>query len=138
MLLSLMIVNHAGSLLFHRDFSDKMPSLTANERLRQAGFFHGMSAFAQTISPYTDKGGIVELQADGFRLERFQTRTGMQFIVLCDVRHPPLSGFLHKVHQLYADYVLKNPFHTMDMPIRCSKFELHLEQAVSIANKMTV
>lgn len=30
-----------------------------------------------------------------------------------------LDVFLRKVYELYADYVLKNPFYSLEMPIRC-------------------
>ena len=30
---------------------------------------------------------------------------------------------LKKVYELYADYVMKNPFYSLEMPIRSEKFE---------------
>jgi trafficking protein particle complex subunit 4 len=30
---------------------------------------------------------------------------------------------LRKLYELYADYALKNPFYSIDMPIRCEKFD---------------
>jgi hypothetical protein len=49
-----------------------------------------------------------------------------------------LDIFLRKVYELYADYVLKNPFYSLDMPIRfalrrslmsrCELFDVHLNE----------
>jgi hypothetical protein len=42
----------------------------------------------------------------------------MQFIVTADIKHGPLDAFLRRAYQVYADYALKNPFYSVDMPIR--------------------
>ncbi len=38
-----------------------------------------------------------------------------------------VPGFLRKVYEFYSDYVLKNPFYEIDMPIRIKLFESHVE-----------
>lgn len=43
-----------------------------------------------------------------------------------------LDAFLATTYQLFADYVLKNPFYDLEQPIHgCEKFQTHLEQAIS-------
>lgn len=37
-----------------------------------------------------------------------------------------LELLLKAIHALYADYVLKNPFYELDMPIKCDKFDERL------------
>ena len=37
-----------------------------------------------------------------------------------------------RVYSLYADYVLKNPFYELDMPIRCELFDLQLTSEVTL------
>ena len=34
------------------------------------------------------------------------------------------------MYELYADYVLKNPFYEIEMPIRCELFDYHLAAAI--------
>ena len=43
---------------------------------------------------------------------------GLKFIVLADHRQSKVEELLHKIYELYADYVLKNPFYSLDMPIK--------------------
>lgn len=43
--------------------------------------------------------------------------------------HPPRPS-THSVYPLYADYVLKNPFYEVEMPIRCELFDANLATAV--------
>ena len=33
---------------------------------------------------------------------------------------------MKKVYELYADYVLKNPFYQLEMPVRCEAFDRNL------------
>jgi len=41
------------------------------------------------------------------------------------------TDFLKRhLYELYADYVLKNPFYELDMPIRCELWETMLQRAV--------
>ena len=39
-----------------------------------------------------------------------------------------LDAVLREVYVLYSDYVLKNPFYEMDMPINCERFTQKLEK----------
>lgn len=48
---------------------------------------------------------------------------GVKFLLTADPLHPNCHAVLKKIYILYADYVMKNPFHTMEMPIRCELFD---------------
>ena len=43
---------------------------------------------------------------------------GVKFIVVADSKQQKVEELLRKIYELYADYVLKNPFYSLDMPIR--------------------
>ena len=64
--------------------------------------------------------GIELLETENFRLNCFQTLTGVKFIVISDFTHPSSTkvAFLKQLYEVYADYALKNPFYSLDMPIR--------------------
>lgn len=38
-----------------------------------------------------------------------------------------MDQFLRKIYELYSDYVLKNPFYSLEMPIRCELFDANLQ-----------
>ncbi len=44
--------------------------------------------------------------------------TGVSFFVLADPTHSNIDALMKKLYELYADYVLKNPFYALDMPIQ--------------------
>lgn len=37
---------------------------------------------------------------------------------------------MKQVYKLYTDYVMKNPFYELEMPIRCDLFDEHLKKLV--------
>jgi len=47
-----------------------------------------------------------------------------------DPRQQGVDQLLDKVYELYADYALKNPFYSLEMPIRADLFDSHLQTAV--------
>ncbi|KAL7283669.1 hypothetical protein ACG7TL_003105 [Trametes sanguinea] len=44
--------------------------------------------------------------------------TGTKFVLLTSLVEPTADSMLQKVYEIYADAVMKNPFHTPEMPIR--------------------
>ncbi|KAJ8439233.1 hypothetical protein Cgig2_030168 [Carnegiea gigantea] len=55
---------------------------------------------------------------------------GTKFFVVCEPGTPHMENLLKHIYELYTDYVLKNPFYEMEMPIRCELFDINLAQAV--------
>ncbi|KAB2031600.1 hypothetical protein ES319_D05G315600v1 [Gossypium barbadense] len=42
---------------------------------------------------------------------------GTKFFVVCEPRTQHMKALLKVVYELYTNYVLKNPFYEMEMPI---------------------
>lgn len=40
-----------------------------------------------------------------------------------------------RVYDLYTDYVLKNPFYEVEMPVRCELFDVNLFQTIGAVHK---
>lgn len=60
----------------------------------------------------------------------------MKFIVVvANSMTQNLGSFLRKIYELYADYALKNPFYSIDMPIRAEKFEEALKEQLEKQEK---
>ena len=63
MLLSLYIVNRAGTLVFHRNLNPSLPKLSSNEYLRVGSTFHSLHELAKQAAPI-QSGGILKLEAN--------------------------------------------------------------------------
>jgi hypothetical protein len=116
-------------LVFNKNLSSGAPSLSTNDCLRLGSTFHGLHAIATQIAPVSS-GGIESLETDTFILYCFQTLTGVKFVITATPGTPDLESLLRGIYDLYVDYVLKNPFFEIDMPIRCDLFNKNLDKMV--------
>lgn len=86
-----------------------------------------------------NSSGIEVIETDGFRLQCFQTHTGSllafvlhfddlgtKFLLITEPRQPNVDTVLRRIYEYYADYVMKNPFYQLEMPIRCEEFDRNL------------
>ena len=46
----------------------------------------------------------------------------MKFFVVVEPGAQGMDSLLKNIYDLYVDYVLKNPFYEVEMPIRCELF----------------
>jgi len=84
-------------------------------------------------SPFTHRAsGLEVLETSHFRMQCFQTLTGIKFLLFTEPQQPNIDTMIKKIYELYADYVMKNPFYTVEMPIRCEKFDRGLDGFVKI------
>ena len=74
------------------------------------------------------------LETEYFDLHCMQTLTGTKFFVTASPKTSGLEQLLNTVYELYSDYVMKNPFYELEMPVRCELFENNLAYAVRAMN----
>ena len=68
--------------------------------------------------------GIVSIDTRDFRLVCYPTYTGLKFVVVGGVGMVGVERVLNGVYGLYGDYVLKNAWYEVEMPIRCEQFDV--------------
>lgn len=79
------------------------------------------------------------IEADTFKLYCFAAPTGTKFFMLSDTQQQNLDQLSKAIYELYADYVMKNPFYEVEMPIHCDLFVSNLEKKMDeINNKKTI
>lgn len=136
---ALLVINKAGGLIYNRDFHADLSKLSSNDLLILAGTFHGVHAITRSLLPQplrpqqtpgnfpTRPSGLEVLESSLFRLTCFQTVTGVKFLLFTEPAQPNVDVVMRRVYELYADFVMKNPFYTVEMPIRCQKFDQGLD-----------
>ncbi|XP_003388300.1 PREDICTED: trafficking protein particle complex subunit 4-like [Amphimedon queenslandica] len=97
-----------------------------NERIMLMSMLHSIYAISVRLSPEEGSKGIQCLEAQHYNINCTQTRTGVKFIVVAGKSQPKVPELLRKIYELYSDYVLKNPFYSLDMPIKCELFTANL------------
>ncbi|KAH8676331.1 cis-golgi transport protein particle complex subunit [Xylariales sp. PMI_506] len=157
-ILALIIINKAGGLIYNRTFAEGLNQLNTNDYLVLAGTFHGVHAITTRLSPLrglhqpaTAAGnrpeppsGLEVLESENFRLQCFNTMTGIKFLLFTDQAGVgggvatgggfETGGPMRRVYELYADYVMKNPFYQLEMPVRCETFDRKLNSYIREIN----
>jgi trafficking protein particle complex subunit 4 len=136
---ALLIINKAGGLIYNRTFAPGLQPLTGNDYLILAGTFHGIHAISRQINPAPPSiphnvplpptqrrpptTGIESLESSQFRLTCFQTPTGVKFLLFTSPEQPNAETVVRRCYELFGDFVMKNPFYSLEMPVRVEKFE---------------
>ncbi|KAG8743899.1 hypothetical protein FRC10_011189 [Ceratobasidium sp. 414] len=148
---SLWIINKAGGLVYQREFagvsfdlfvitpnsssalsSEGLAKLTSNEYLVLAGTLHGIHAITSRLSPINGpSAGAHVIESESFKIsilltstgKLFSPWTGTKFVLLTSLAEFGSPSLLARVYEAYADAVMKNPFHTPEMPIRSAGFD---------------
>ncbi|KAI0934771.1 hypothetical protein AcV5_006509 [Taiwanofungus camphoratus] len=105
---------------------DGLPHLTSNEYLVLAGTLHGIHAITSRLSPIGTSSGAQVISGETFKMTILLTATGTKFVLLTSLVEPTADSVLQKVYEAYADAVMKNPFHTPEMPIRNEGFDTRI------------
>lgn len=114
------------------------PTLNTNEKIILSSMFHSMHAIAAQLSPVTRSSGIVSMDTDSYRLHCYQSMTGVKFVVVSGHDNGLLEPLLQKLYELYADFACKNPFYSLDMPVRCELFDQSLKALLEKLEKTNV
>ena len=70
--------------------------------------------------------GLEVLETENFRMQCFNTLTGTKFLLFTDTTQVNVDVTIRRIYDLYSDYVMKNPFYQLEMPIRCDIFDRKL------------
>lgn len=105
-------------------------------------------------NPDSNKSGLQSIETDFFNLYVFQTLTGIKFIIITSpnpVVHNlqpidslgtsskgeltkqcnTVSDIYKQLYILYSDYVMKDPFYSLDMPIKSLLFDMKINELIS-------
>ncbi|KAH7923474.1 TRAPP complex subunit Trs23 [Leucogyrophana mollusca] len=126
----LWVINKAGGLVYQRNFADGLAQLTSNEYLVMAGTLHGIHAITSRLSPTGSSSGAQVIEGESFKMTILLTATGTKFVLLTSLAETVAEPVLQKVYEAYADAVMKNPFHTPEMPIRSEGFDTRITALV--------
>ncbi|KAJ9594426.1 hypothetical protein L9F63_014151 [Diploptera punctata] len=121
--------------LFPLNLKFERSKMTTNEKIFLASMFYPLFAIASQLSPEPKSSGIEIMEADTFKLHCFQTLTGVKFMIVSEPNQVGMEILLKRIYELYADYALKNPFYSLEMPIRCELFDTNLQSLLEQIEK---
>ncbi|KAJ3220377.1 hypothetical protein HDU67_000044 [Dinochytrium kinnereticum] len=136
MLHSFYIINKAGGLIYQKDYTDGVSKLTSNEYLVLAGTVHSIHVITSKISPVPGSSGFeVSKRPRNLKPQlMIDFHAGTKFLLITDPSQQSVDGYMRRIYEIYADYVMKNPFYTPEMPIRAELFDLQMLKLVKQIN----
>lgn len=117
---------------------DSAQPLRSNVNSKTAGGPTSATAAGQSRAPdeipQPAASGIESLQTGRFLLSCYQTPTGVKFLLFSEPAEERIKvdSLLRRCYELYVDYALRNPFYSLEMPIRCEKFERAIQGWVGV------
>mmetsp|Transcript_6352 Transcript_6352/g.16237 ORF Transcript_6352/g.16237 Transcript_6352/m.16237 type:complete len:140 (+) Transcript_6352:110-529(+) len=130
-ILSLYINNKSGGLIYQRNFSPRAAELRDNDQMMVSSTFNSITLILQELCPTKGSRPMRVLEASAFTLATHDTLTGLKLFMLAEPGTQGLDLLLRHIFGLYCDYVLKNPFYELDMPIHCEKFDERLTKLIA-------
>lgn len=150
---SIYLISRSGSLLYQKDFpvnGSPLMKLNSNDYLVIASTLHGVHAIASKltapeaatnwqhskVATNSNKFGLQSITTERFRMSVLQTVSGLKIIVITspNLDDSAVRTLQNRVYDYYTDYVLKNPFYRLEMPIRLRSFEDKVLYAVTSYN----
>jgi trafficking protein particle complex subunit 4 len=62
----------------------------------------------------------------------FSFLAGTKFVLITSLADTTGDAALQRIYESYADFVMKNPFHTPEMPIRTEKFDIKVAEIIKV------
>ncbi|KAG6003220.1 hypothetical protein E4U21_002252 [Claviceps maximensis] len=148
---ALIIINKAGGLVYNKTFHENgLKKISTNDLLVLAGTFHGVHAITSKLNPIKPvtpplgpngvvnraepSSGLEVLETENFRMQCFNTMTGTKFLLFTDSTQVNVDVTIRRIYDLYSDFVMKNPFYSLEMPIRCDMFDRKLQSYIREIN----
>jgi hypothetical protein len=78
--------------------------------------------------------GLEVLESENFRMQCFTTLTGIKFLLFTDTTQTNIDLIMKRIYDMYTDYVMKNPFYQLEMPVRCDMFDRKLSSYIREIN----
>jgi hypothetical protein len=124
--------------------ANEVPSTqnSTNNQLLSSGKF---------LDSNSNRSGLQSIETDLFNLYIFQSLTGIKFIIITssnpvvqqidtpekfkagelNLQYELVQDIFKKLYSIYSDYVMKDPFYSIDMPIKSQLFETKVIELVS-------
>ncbi|CAF1063731.1 unnamed protein product [Adineta steineri] len=109
---NLYIFNRNGQCLFYREWLRRRPgTMTQDEEFKlMNGFMHSIKSFVQRLSPQDLKDGFVSFKTNCYKLNYYETATGLKFVLNTDNNVGNIRDILHQLYStIFVNYIVKNP-----------------------------
>ncbi|XP_002154617.1 trafficking protein particle complex subunit 1 isoform X1 [Hydra vulgaris] len=121
---NLYIFDRFGTCLYYHDWQRrKFSNLPKDEEQKlMYGMIFSIKSFVTRMSPTDSKDLFVNYRTNNYKLNYFETPTGLRIILNTDLNVAKCDDYLRSIYKIYVDCVVKNPLTKLGEPIENELF----------------
>lgn len=130
---NLYIFDRDGTCLYYGEWNRKKQSgITRDEEFKlMYGLLFSVKSFASRMSPTDQKDGFLNLRTNKYKLNFYETPSGLKFIMNTDLHVGNIRSILQQMYSnVYVEYVVKNPQCPLGQPPTSELFKHKMDEFV--------
>ncbi|KAG8186914.1 hypothetical protein JTE90_022881 [Oedothorax gibbosus] len=130
---NLYIFNSAGSCIYYTEWNRrKQAGMSRDEEMKlMYGLIFSLKSFVVKLSPVDCKEGFLNFKTSKYKLNFYETGSGLKLIMNTDVNATNVRELLQKIYrEVYVEYVVKNPEVKLGKEITSEVFQVKLDKLV--------
>jgi len=130
---NLYVFDRNGLCVFYREWKrEKVAGMERNEEFKlMFGMLLSLRSFAAKLAPRDGKQSVRSFQTSTYKLNLFETPTGLKFAMNTDVSAGGIQELLRQIYsQIYVELVVMNPLVDASKDIDSDLFKTRLDDLV--------